>query len=171
MLKHIFGMLLLAFALSSCSAMTPYDFSFSAEDSDRFWLSRAVFNGYIGAGAGNVGCCLATGGATVSVFPEEYPYKGYFVWHDELTDTHYHAHVQYPGNVEELANSLSDSVVLADGVVIKKDIMIITSITTHNWVVTWVANYLGGPGIAEREIIELGRAKGEVLPPVEEGSE
>jgi len=49
--------------------------------------------------------------------------------------------------------------------------MIITSITTDNWVVTWVANYLGGPGIAEREIIELGRAKGEVLPPVEEGSE
>jgi len=170
MVKKIISLLLLIVSVSGCTAMTPYSFSFSAEEDDRFWISKALYNGYMGAPAGSIGCCLSEGGATAHVFPEEYPHKGYFMWRDFKEKKNYHAHVQYPDNVEELADGLSNEIILADGTVREKRVKIITSITSDNWVVTWVANHVGGPG-NQREIIEIGRAKGEILPPLEEGSE
>jgi len=78
MVKQFFSITLLAIIVSSCTAMTPYDFSFSAEEDRRFWLSRAVFNGYIGAGAGNVGCCLATWGGDSLCIPRRIPLQRLF---------------------------------------------------------------------------------------------
>jgi len=171
MVKQFFSITLLAIIVSSCTAMTPYSFGFSAEEDDRFWISKALYNDYMGAPAGSIGCCLSEGGATAYVFPEEYPHKGYFMWRDFKEKKNYHAHVQYPDNVEELADGLADKVVLRSGKIKEKRVKIITSITEDNWVITWVANYIGGPGIVERELIEIGRAKGEILPPLEEESE
>jgi len=171
MVKQFFSITLLAIIVSSCTAMTPYNFSFSAAEDDRFWISKALYNGYMGAPAGSIGCCLSEGGATAYVFPEEYPHQGYFMWRDFKGKKNYHAHVQYPDNVKKLAEGLSNEILLRSGRVIEKEVFIITSITEDNWVVTWVANFLGGPGIIERELIEIGRAKGEVLPPLEEEAE
>ena len=81
----------------------------------------------------------------------------------------YKAKVQYPDNVQEMAANMPMEVWLhSDDEPSAGRINLITSITSDNWVITWLANAGGGPNIKKRELIELGRAKGV---PFERGDE
>ena len=154
---------------TACSEPVDYTFGFSAEESNRFYLVTAEFDDYMNVPAGIIGCCLANGGKSASMFPEKYPKKAYFVWHDKPADIYYHATLKYPENLKEIADDLPDFFLIKgyQGVERKepKAVYLITSITSNNEVVTWVANTMMGAPHIDRTIIELDRAKGEPFVP------
>jgi hypothetical protein len=166
---RIFILCLLISITAACSEPVDYRFGFSAEESDRFYLVTAEFDDYMNVPAGIIGCCLASGSASASMFPEKYPRKGYFVWHDKPADIYYHATLNYPKNLKEIADDLPEfiSVTGFQGKVSKKpkQIYILSSITSKNEVVSWISNRgIGGPYV-KRNLIELDRAKGEPFVP------
>lgn len=164
-MKHLFILVLLAISIvSGCSAnpkFEKYIFNFSAEEDDRFFITDAVFDRTFGAPAGSVGCCLASGGKSSSLSVSYYPGYGEFTWYDMKQEQFYKAKVQYPDNVQELAANMSMDVWLySQEEPSKGRVNLITSVTSDNWVITWLANAGGGPNIKKRELIELGRAQG-----------
>ena len=168
MFRLVFICILLSIA-TACSEPVDYTFGFSAEESDRFYLVTAKYDDYMNVPAGIIGCCLANGGKSASMFPEKYPKKGYFVWHDESTKTYYQATLHYPVNLKEIADDLPDFYFVTNYKGVKrkepKAVYLITSITSNNEVVTWVANTMMGAPHIDRTIIELDRAKGEPFVP------
>ncbi|MDN3649333.1 hypothetical protein QWZ13_10445 [Reinekea marina] len=164
MSKSLFLILLAWCLVAGCSAnpkFEKYTFNFSAEEDDRFFITDAIFDRTFGAPAGGVGCCLATGGASSSLRVSYYPSYGEFTWYDLKHKQFYKAKVEYPDNVQEMAANLPREVWLfSDDEPVEGGPELITSVTSDNWVITWLANYPGGPNIKKRELIELGRAKG-----------
>ena len=164
MSKSLLFCLMICFSMVGCSAnpkFEKYIFNFSAEEDERFFITDAIFDRTFGAPAGGVGCCLATGGASSSLRVNYYPGYGEFTWYDMKYKQFYKARIQYPGNVQEMAANMPKQIWLhSQEEPVDAYINLITSITSDNWVITWLANAGGGPNIKKRELIELGRAKG-----------
>jgi hypothetical protein len=160
----------LLFVSIACSEPVDYRFGFSAEESSRFLLVTAEFDDYMNVPAGVIGCCLGSGGKSVSTFPEKYPKEGYFVWYDKVSESYYQATLKYPENMKEIADKkLPDFYTIKDYKNIEskrpKRIYLITSITSKNEVITWLANAKMGASHIDRTTIELDRAKGEPFVP------
>ena len=157
---------LICLSLLACSEPVDYTFGFSAEESNRFLLVTAKYDDYMNVPAGVIGCCLASGGASASMFPEKYPKKGYFVWYDKLTESYYRAYLTYPDNIKTIADELGDLVYWKDGSTSHKSVYLITSITSNNEAITWLSNTMrNSKALTKRELVELDRAKGESFVP------
>ena len=172
-LKQILGclvILLSSLSMMSCSEPVDYTFGFSAEESNRFLLVTAKYDDYMNVPAGVIGCCLGSGGKSASTFPEKYPKEGYFVWYDKVSESYYQATLKYPENMKEIADKkLPDFYTIKDYKNIEskrpKRIYLITSITSKNEVITWLANAKMSASHIDRTTIELDRAKGESFVP------
>jgi hypothetical protein len=171
-LKRILGCLVIilsSLSMMSCSEPVDYTFGFSAEESNRFLLVTAKYDDYMNVSAGVIGCCLASGGASASMFPEKYPKKGYFVWFDKSVNTYFHATLNYPKDIKSIADNLNDFILVRDytGENSKhpKRIYLITSITSNNEVVSWLSNAKMASDNITRDLVELDKAKGEPFVP------
>jgi hypothetical protein len=162
---RLFILALICLSLLACSEPVDYTFGFSAEETDRFYLLTAEYDDYMNVPAGIIGCCLASGSKSASMFPEKYPKKGYFVWHDEATESYYRATLKYPENLKEIADGLPDFVNFTDGEKYPKEVYLLTSITSENEAISWISNGMIGNKYNDRTLIELDKAKGEPFVP------
>ena len=159
----LLGMLSCA-GLLGCKRKAPYyDFSFSADDGHPIVLS-ASFDGK-GVPAGVLGgCCFSRGRATAAMMWQEYPSRGEFYWCDETTEQAYTATLHYPDDLEQIASSLDKTYKLSwTSQPEPGHAHLITSVSRHNEVVSWMANSLGGPAVVERDLREIGRAPGKLV--------
>lgn len=155
--------------LMSCASQSTFEdyvFGFSAEESDRFMFVRSVFDERIAVPAGVVGCCLSSSGKTAALFQKFYPSIARIEWYDFQDEQYRTATMQYPENLQQIVFDMNQKVESSStgGLNILSPVLI-TSISSDNYVISWVAITSWEGLMTQREIIEIGRAKGEVFVP------